>query len=122
MVDRGAVALAGLLTAAGTVHLARPGTFDSALPDALPGAKRAWEVGSGLAELGCAAVLVHPRTRRTGGYLAAALFVAVFPGNLHMVWTARTSRERVITVARLPLQLPLVWWAWRIARPRTGRA
>ncbi|MGI8458816.1 MAG: DoxX family protein [Propionibacteriaceae bacterium] len=117
MVDGRALPLAGLLLATGAVHLLRPGTFDAALPDQLPGSKRAWEVGSGLAELACAALLATPRTRRRGGYLTAALFVAVFPGNLHMVRTARTSRARLITLARLPLQVPLVWWAWRVARP-----
>ena len=116
MRSRAALALAGLLTFTGTIHLVRPGTFDAALPDELPGSKRTWEVGSGLAELACAAVLAHPRTRRRGGYATAALFVAVFPGNLHMVRTASTPRARAITVARLPLQLPLVWWAWRVAR------
>lgn len=113
---RTALGLTALLTFTGTVHLVRPHIFDAALPDWLPGTKRAWALGSGGAELACAGLLAVPRTRRIGGLVTAALFVGVFPGNLHMVGTARTPRARVITLLRLPLQLPLVWWAWRVFR------
>ncbi len=102
----------------GTVHLAKPHTFDPALPDWLPGRKRAWAIGSGLAELGCGALVAVPATRRLGGYASAALFVGVFPGNVHMFAQARSRRARTLTLLRLPLQVPLVWWAWRVARPR----
>ena len=111
---RTALSLSALLTFTGTVHLARPHVFDAALPDWLPGTKRAWALGSGVAELVCAGLLALPRTRRLGGMVTAALFVGVFPGNLHMVGTARTPRARLVTLLRLPLQVPLVWWAWRV--------
>jgi uncharacterized membrane protein len=116
--DRAALALAALLATTTAVHFVAPQTFDDAVPDWLPGRKRDWEIGSGCAELACAVLLAFPRTRRLGGYAAAALFVAVFPGNLAMVPTASTPRARVVTLLRLPLQIPLVWWAWRVARPR----
>jgi len=109
-------ALAGLLLFTGTVHLVRPHVFDAALPDWLPGTKRAWALGSGIAELVCGGLAALPRTRRLGGWASAALFVAVFPGNVHMVSTARTPRARAVTMARLPLQVPLVLWALRVAR------
>jgi uncharacterized membrane protein len=114
--QRPAVALAGLLTFTGTVHLVRPHTFDAALPDWLPGTKRAWALGSGVAELVCGALVALPRTRRLGGWASAGLFVVVFPGNVHMVRTAQTPRAQVVTVARLPFQVPLVLWALRVAR------
>ena len=114
--SRTARSLAGMFAFTGTVHLVRPQTFDPALPDWLPGSKRAWALGSGVAELACAGLVALPRTRRTGGLACAALFVAVFPGNVHMVRTARTPRARTLTLLRLPLQAPLVWWAWRVAR------
>jgi uncharacterized membrane protein len=115
--DRAALSLAALLALTTTAHLVRPHTFDEAVPDWLPGRKVDWEIGSGFAELGCAALLAYPRTRRLGGYAAAALFVAVFPGNVAMVAKARTPRARLATLLRLPMQIPLVWWAWRVARP-----
>lgn len=122
---RTALGLAALLTFTGTVHLVRPNVFDAALPDWLPGTKRAWALGSGVAELACAGLLAVPRTRRLGGLATAALFVGVFPGNLHMAQRANTPKRRLATVLRLPLQVPLVWWAWRVvrdseARPATG--
>ncbi|GAB2583315.1 DoxX family protein [Microlunatus antarcticus] len=114
--SRPAVALAGLLGFTGTAHLVRPHTFDAALPDWLPGTKRAWAVGSGVAELVCGALVALPSTRRLGGLASAALFVVVFPGNVHMAVTARTPQARAVTLARLPLQVPLVLWALRAAR------
>ena len=116
--DRAALGLTALLATAGGVHLVRPQVFDAALPGWLPGRKRDWAVWSGVAELGCAALLAFPGTRRAGGYAAAALFVVVFPGNLYMAQQAHSPRERAITLGRLPLQVPLVGWAWRVARPR----
>jgi uncharacterized membrane protein len=113
---RAARSLAEMLLFTGTVHLVRPHVFDAALPDWLPGTKTAWAVGSGVAELVCAGLVALPRTRRLGGYACAALFVAVFPGNVHMVTTARTPRARAVTLARLPLQVPLVLWALRAGR------
>ena len=114
--SRTARSLAGMFAFTGTVHLVRPQTFDPALPDWLPGSKRAWALGSGVAELGCAALVALPRTRRLGGWVSAALLVAVFPGNVHMARTARSPRARTLTLLRLPLQAPLVGWACRVAR------
>ena len=39
---------------------------------------------SGVAELVCAAGLVHPRTRNAAGWASAALLLAVWPGNFQM--------------------------------------
>jgi uncharacterized membrane protein len=114
--NRTALGLIALLTFTGCVHLLRPHVFYAALPRWLPGTRRAWALGSGVAELCCAGLLALPRTRRLGGLATAALFVGVFPGNVHMVGTARTPRAKLVTVLRLPLQVPLVWWAWRVGR------
>ncbi|HEV7468438.1 MAG TPA: MauE/DoxX family redox-associated membrane protein [Pseudonocardia sp.] len=116
-------ALAGLLGVSGVGHFARPGFFDAIVPRSLPGEPRSWTYASGAAELGVAAALAVPRTRRLGGYAAAALFVAVFPANVSMAlrWSGRSPRERAIAYGRLPLQVPLVVWALRIARPPEGR-
>lgn len=114
--DRTALGLAALLTLTSTLHFVVPHRFDPAVPAWLPGSRLGWEIGSGVAELGCALLLAVPRTRRLGGYAAAALFVAVFPGNLDMVRTARTPTARAVTLLRLPLQVPLVRWGWRVAR------
>lgn len=117
-ITRSAAALAGLLAGAGVLHFVAPDFFDAMIPDALPGDPRAWTYASGVAELGVAAAVAVPRTRRLGGYAAAALFVAVFPANVWMAidWSDRSLAERAIAYARLPLQIPLIWWAVKVAR------
>lgn len=112
---RSSARLAALLGGAGVAHLVVPKPFDSLIPEALPGSPRAWTYASGAVELALAAALLHPRTRRSGGRAAAAYFVAVFPANVKM---ARDFRDRpaplaALANARLPLQIPLVWWALR---------
>jgi uncharacterized membrane protein len=115
---RPALALAALLAGAGALHLLRPITFDGMVPQALPGAARTWTYVSGLAELGVAATVAHPRTRRVGGWLAAGLFVAVFPANVSMAVDSAggSTTTQVLTWARLPLQVPLVVWGLVVAR------
>jgi uncharacterized membrane protein len=112
-----------LFTVSGAVHLVKPGVFMPMVPDFLP-ARRLLVQVSGIAELLCAAGLVWRRTRRLAGWASAALLVAVFPGNITMAVDAwRDWREGdasgqyvVGTLIRLPLQLPLIWWVWRVTR------
>jgi len=117
-----AVALAGLLAAAGVTHLLRPGVYDPIVPGALPGPARFWTYASGVAELAVAAAVAHPTTRRAGGRAAAALFVAVLPANVKMAvdWRHRRPTKRAIAYGRVPLQAPLIWWALRVARADTA--
>ncbi|WP_051133315.1 DoxX family protein [Nocardia paucivorans] len=108
-----ALRLAGLLIVAGVLHFSMPKFFDSIVPRILPGAARTYTYLSGVAEVGVGAALVAPRTRRLGGLLAALLFIAVFPANIqHTVDTVgnpKASRSlKVISVLRLPMQLPLI--------------
>lgn len=108
--------LAGLLAAAGTTHFVAPRFYDGIVPHALPGPARAWTYVSGVAELGIAAAVAAPGTRSRGALLAALLLIAVFPANIQMAVDAETAKEKWLAYARLPLQLPLVIWAWRVAR------
>lgn len=117
-----------LFTASGVLHLVRPSAFEAQVPDFLP-AQTAVVVVSGVLELVCAALMVWPRTRRLGGLAAALLLVAVFPGNLWQTFEAwqdhragdATTGYLVGTLVRLPLQVPLVWWAWRLRRAESAR-
>ncbi len=58
--------------------------------------------------MGLAGLLAAPRTRRIGGTLAAAFFVAVSPGNLKAVRVVRHPLGKAVAIARVPLQIPLV--------------
>jgi uncharacterized membrane protein len=116
--DKDAIGLAALLTTTGALHFLAPKPFDSIVPRALPGSPRTWTYLSGAAELAVAAAVAHPRTRRLGGVAAAALFAAVFPANVKMAvdWRHARPSRRAIAFGRLPLQVPLVLWARRVAR------
>lgn len=113
--------LTGLLTGAGILHFATPSFFDAQVPAALPGSPRIYTQASGIAELAVAATLAVPKTRRLGGGLAAALFVAVFPANVNLAWkyvqSSKTSPTlKAAMIARLPLQIPLVTEALKARR------
>ena len=119
--DRRALGLAALLLGAGTVHLVAPAPFDAMVPRAMPGRPRSWTYASGVAELATGAAVAAPGTRTLGGLAAAGLFVAVFPANVAMArsWQRSPRVGRAMTAgawARLPLQVPLVAWALRVAR------
>lgn len=112
--------LALMLAVAGAMHFVAPKVYDPLIPRLL-GAPRPWVLGSGVAELVCAAGLAVPRTRKAAAHASAALFVGVFPGNVQMAVTAVRSDKaspayRALSLARLPLQVPLVLWARRVAR------
>ncbi len=117
--NRTAAVLAAVLGGAGVTHFLRPRTYDRIVPDALP--PRLTTLASGVAELGIAAGLALPRTRRAAGWAAALLFLAVFPANVKMARdlldSPRSTRAmRLVAVLRLPLQAPLVAWAARVGR------
>ncbi len=109
--------LAGLLAGAGVVHFVAPQPYVRIVPKALP-APDILVAASGAAELACAALVAHPRTRRFGGWASAALFALVFPANVQMALdSARgTGWYQAVAWGRLPLQVPLVWWAVAVAR------
>ncbi|RFU82990.1 hypothetical protein DY218_30160 [Streptomyces triticagri] len=110
--------LAGLLAGAGAAHFLMPEPFDSIVPRALPGSPRTWTRVSGAAELALAAGIALPRTRARAACAAAAFFVAVVPANAQMAadWRDRPAPLRRAAQARVPLQIPLVLWARKVAR------
>ncbi len=110
----GAPLLAGLLAAAGVLHVVWPGPFRSIVPGFLPAGLTV--ALSGLAELACAATVATPRWRRRGAVATAVLFVLVFPANVQMALDAHGVVGRTVAYVRLPLQVPLVLWALRVRR------
>ena len=114
----GRLALGLLFTAAGATHFLLPGPFLAIVPDYLPDHGRLVQL-SGLVELAGGLGVLFPSTRRPAAWGLAALLVAVFPANL---WMAQHP-ERFSSIppwalwARLPLQVPLIAWAWLYTRP-----
>jgi len=115
---RAAYRLAALLLGSGVLHFAVPKPYDAIVPAELPGGARFYTYASGAAELATGALLVSPRTRRHGGLAAALLFLAVFPANVNMVrlWRGRPLAWRIVAIARLPLQIPMIAQALRVWR------
>jgi uncharacterized membrane protein len=102
------------------VHLVHPATFTGIVPRFLP-FPTALVYASGVAELICAVGLW--RRRRWAGYAAAVLLLVVWPANLQEAITAQEGRDviiQVITWLRLPLQIPLIWFALQAGRTKAA--
>jgi uncharacterized membrane protein len=114
----GAYRIAALLLGIGTVHFVAPKPFDDIIPTELPGSPRFYTYASGVAEIGIGGLLLVERTRRLAALAAAALFIAVFPGNLNMVrlWWGKPWPMRIFALARLPLQIPMITAALKVSR------
>jgi uncharacterized membrane protein len=108
--------LAALFAASGALHLVRPDVYETIMPRALP-AHRALVYLSGIAELLAAGGMLHPRTRAAAGVASAVLLLAVYPANIQMALDARSTRRKVVAWGRLPLQLPMLRTACRVAKP-----
>jgi uncharacterized membrane protein len=89
---RDTAALVGLFAVSGVVHLVRPKVYEPLMPSWVP-RHREVVLGSGVAELACAAGLALPATRRTAGWASAALLVGIFPGNVKMALDAQQVRS-----------------------------
>jgi uncharacterized membrane protein len=107
--------LIGILGGSAVMHMIVPRPYEKIVPPRL-GDPRTIVYASGVAELGCAALLAGPRTRRLGGLLSAGLFVGVFPANLYAVKMMGNRFTKAAAIARLPLQIPMVTSALRVAR------
>jgi uncharacterized membrane protein len=110
--------IAALLLGVGTVHFLVPKPFDDIIPAELPGSPRFYTYASGVAEVTIGALLLARRTRRNAALAAVALFLGVFPANINMVrlWWDKPLPMRIIAVARLPLQIPMITEALKVRR------
>jgi uncharacterized membrane protein len=118
--------LAGLLGASGVLHFLIPKPYTAIVPKPLP-YKRELVYASGVVELGCAAMLTQPRTRRLGGLLSFGLLLAVFPANIQMTIdgfksTKSSTPYKIALLLRLPMQIPPLRWSARCARTAPSRA
>ena len=110
--------VAAMLIGIGTVHFLAPKPFDQIVPVELPGTPRFYTYASGVAEIATGALLVPRTTRRLAALAAVALFVGVFPANVNMcrLWWGKPWPMRIIALARLPLQIPMITTALNIRR------
>ena len=105
-----------LMAGSGVLHLVKPEPYVRIVPRALP-FPGAIVFVSGIAEIALAALLATPKTRRVGAWLVMLFLVVVFPANIKMALDAEPATARWwISIARLPIQPLLVFWAYTFTR------
>lgn len=114
------------LVGMGIIHFALPKPVESIVPPQLPGSARFYNFASGIWELATGALLLNRGTRKAGGYSAALLYLAVWPGNFYHAYkelVAKDTRKRgtkavlagAYHIPRLFAQIALIRSALRIA-------
>lgn len=114
------------MIAIGVLHFVDPAPFVSIMPPWIP-----WHLAmvliSGAIEIALGVGVLVPRTRALSGWGLVALYVAVFPANVHMAVAGITPAGMEAPVppwaawGRLPLQAVLIAWAWWATRPEPRR-
>ena len=127
--------MGALLLTSAMKHFRDPAFFHQVVPDVLcrddtgerPNGAFAvmtrdeWVAFSGLLEAGAAVGLLIPATRRATAGSVAAMFTAFLAGHLDALRKAYgpdgTPGQRRVHTLRLPLQAPLIAWAWSLRKP-----
>ena len=110
--------LAAFMVFAGVEHFLHPAPFVQIVPDYLP-AHRMLVYVSGFFEILGGVGLLIPPVSRYAAWGLIALFIAVFPANVTMALKNMPvfgGYHPVLLWLRLPLQLVLIAWAWRLTR------
>ena len=104
-----------LFTVSGVLHLVSPGGFLWLMPPELgESTNLALVYVSGVVELAC--VLGLLKRWNWAPMLTVLTLLAVWPANIWFAFDQLSSDNTVLTViawVRIPLQLPLLWWAWK---------
>ena len=117
--DRATLVLAAVLGGIGSLHFVFGDVVEAAVPRWVP-ARRAMVYVSGALEVLCGLGLA--RRKRWAGPLSAAVLLAIWPANIQMAVDAGTGRfsgifdSPVLMWLRVPLQVPMIWVAWRARR------
>ena len=117
------LSLAAFLGGMAVAHIVARPTFEAIIPPWVPGDPALVNYAATAAEAGSALLLVRRSTARLGGLAAFTTFAVVWLANLqHAVDGGIPGASGVlgspqVAWIRAPLQLPLLWWAWRVARP-----
>lgn len=134
-----AAAMAALLVASAGKHFRDPAFYRDVVPgylcrrDPEPGTDQSgqahplavlsrdeWIAVSGLLELAAAVGILLPPTRKLTATALTAMFAAFLAGHVDALVRAYspagTPLRRKIHTARLPLQAPLILWAWSLRK------
>ena len=97
----------------GVMHFAKPNLFVRIVPPIVPYALAAVFISGAFELLGAIGLWIK-QTRNLAGYGLILLTIAVTPANVYMLQHANVFSEVPYwaLVARLPLQLLLIWLIW----------
>jgi uncharacterized membrane protein len=102
-----------LFLVAGSLHFLKPAIYMQIMPPYIP-----WPLFmvyfSGFCEVAFGLLLVLPKYSQWAAWGLIALLIAIFPANLHMALNPETFPQipKVALLARLPLQLVFIAWAY----------
>jgi uncharacterized membrane protein len=133
-----AAAMSALLLASAMKHFRDPGFYRQVVPDYLcreDGAaapsrpfallsREEWIAVSGLLELAAAVGILVPGTRKATATATTIMFGAFLAGHVDALRRAYgpqgSQAQRKVHSVRLPLQAPLIAWAWSLRKPAVG--
>lgn len=132
-----AAAMSALLLASAIKHFRDPGFYRQVVPGYLcrdDGAaaprpfallsREEWIAVSGLLELAAAVGILVPGTRKATATGTTMMFAAFLAGHVDALRRAYgpqgTRAQRKVHTVRLPLQAPLIAWAWSLRKPAVG--
>jgi uncharacterized membrane protein len=119
MIGRTVLAISFII--AGCVHLIAPHVYLKIVPPYLPAHLPIVYI-SGAAEILGGLGLLFTSTRQAAAWGLIALLIAVLPANIYMA-TAHLYAPGImgrswVQWLRIPLQIPLIYWAWLYTRVR----
>lgn len=132
-----AAAMSALLLASAMKHFRDPGFYRQVVPGYLcrdDGAapsrplallsREEWIAVSGVLELAAAVGILLPGTQKAAATGTTIMFTAFLAGHVDALRRAYgpqgTRAQRKVHSLRLPLQAPLIAWAWSLRRPAAG--
>lgn len=123
-------ALAALLGTSAVNHLKNPAFYYPVVPPSLCTDKdgklgvmtrKQWVITSAVPEALAVVGLLIPRTRKVTAVATTFMFAGFTAGHLSALQRAfgpdGTSQTQRIHAIRLPLQVPLIAWAWSVRKP-----
>ncbi len=97
----------------GINHIARPDFYLAIMPHWMPFHFMLVLI-SGIFEIALGILVMLPSTSRIAAWGIIFLLIAVFPANIQMAvdYYHQNNPNLWVALLRLPLQIPLIWWAY----------
>ena len=113
--------MAAVYIVAGANHFRSFATYDKIMPSYVPYPYATIYI-TGIIECLFGILLLFNKTRRFAAWGIITLLVAVFPANIQMLFNyiKEDNPNLWIAILRLPLQIPLIYWAWTFTKDWQG--